>query len=71
MISPPDPLSPEPTVKYTEPLRPDDAIPDPMYKAPLLPEVATPVLSTTRPLVPAVPAFAVCRAKSPLDEAEP
>jgi hypothetical protein len=58
--SPPDPESPDPTVKYTEPPRPDTAEPDPTYIPPLFPDDDDPVLKTTYPLTPLLPAFAVC-----------
>jgi len=70
-ISPPVFVSPEPTVTYTAPDRPDDADPDPMYKAPELPDVALPVLSNNIPLDPEVPAFTVCSTNDPLVVAVP
>ena len=71
MISPPAPVSPEPTVMYTEPPRPKLAEPDPMYRVPLLPELELPVLSTSIPLTPEVPAFAVVNSNAPLLVSEP
>jgi hypothetical protein len=41
-ISPPDPLLPDPTVKYTAPPRPRLAAPDPMLMEPLLPDKVVP-----------------------------
>ena len=70
-ISPPDPLSPDPTLTYTEPPRPELAVPDPINREPLLPDVAMPVLSTNTPLTPAVPAFTVCIRSAPLDVNDP
>ena len=66
-ISPPKPVSPDPTVRYREPPRPFVAVPDPTYSAPLLPEFAVPVLRTSIPLDPDIPAFAVDKSKLPLD----
>jgi len=64
--SPPDPESPEPTVKYIEPPRPEEADPDPIYTAPLFPEAAEPELNTMDPLLPAKPALSVTAIKWPL-----
>jgi hypothetical protein len=57
--SPPVPLFPLPTVKYTAPARPPVALPEPMYNAPLLPVVAAPELNETHPETPEVPADGV------------
>ena len=57
--SPPEPVSPVPTVTYTEPPLPPAADPDPIYKAPLLPILDVPELRITIPETPPVPAFAV------------
>ena len=57
--SPPDPLFPDPTVTYTEPDRPDNAVPEPIYSAPEFPFVDVPELNTNRPDTPELPAFAV------------
>ncbi len=53
--SPPEPVSPEPTLTYTLPPLPSTAVPDPMYNAPLLPLVDDPVLNTIIPLTPLAP----------------
>jgi hypothetical protein len=68
--SPPEPLLPEPTVKYTEPPRPPLAVPDPRYKAPELPELEVPVLITNRPATPLAPEFAVYNKIDPLLDIE-
>jgi hypothetical protein len=66
--SPPVPLFPLPTVKYTAPARPEEALPEPIYKAPLFPLEETPLLKTISPLAPLVPEFAVEITIDPLDD---
>jgi hypothetical protein len=56
---------------YTEPPRPELAVPEPIITAPLLPFVDIPVLNITVPLEPLVPAFADINNKDPLDEMLP
>jgi hypothetical protein len=64
-ISPPDPLSPVPTVTYTAPPRPLDAAPDPMYSAPVFPDPDTPVLKINIPLTPLLPELLVLNNRAP------
>ena len=70
-MTPPAPLSPEPTVKYIDPPVPEADEPDPIRIDPLSPALAVPVLNTIMPLTPDVPALFVIRASEPLDVAEP
>jgi hypothetical protein len=64
-ISPPEPLSPLPTVTYTAPPRPLDATPEPMYNAPVLPDPDVPVLKISIPLTPLLPELAELSTKAP------
>jgi len=64
-ISPPDPLSPVPTVTYTEPPLPLDAAPEPMYNAPVFPDPDVPVLKISIPLTPLLIALPVLKTMSP------
>merc|ERR1711968_231440 len=64
-ISPPDPLSPLPTVTKIDPDRPLEDPPEPIYKAPLLPADATPELILTSPVN--VPPAAVAKTMFPLE----
>ncbi len=54
-----------PTVMYTAPPRPEEAVPVPMYNAPLLPLLAVPVDNTNNPLTPFVPELAVWMSRAP------
>ena len=60
-----------PILMYTDPPRPDSALPVPIYKAPLMPAVVAPVLMMSWPLTPAVPEFGVRNARFPLEYSVP